>query len=55
MNVDDFIAAVEKLVLRAEANVLRDMMERVTGEPATTWGPTINGFATCHYRLCQRA
>jgi hypothetical protein len=53
VNVDDFIAAVEKPVRRADATVLRDMMERVTGEPATMWGPTIIGFGTCHYRYAS--
>jgi hypothetical protein len=48
-NVDDFIAAVEKPVRRADAKVVREMMERVTGEPATMWGPTIIGFGTYQY------
>jgi hypothetical protein len=53
VNVDDFIAAVEKPVRRADAGVLRDMMERVTGEPATMWGPTIVGFGFYHYRYAS--
>ena len=53
VNVDDFIAAVEKPVRRADAKVVRDMMERVTGEPATMWGPTIIGFGTYHYRYAS--
>jgi len=53
VNVDDFIAAVEKPVRRADARVVRDMMERVTGEPATMWGPTIIGFGTYHYRYAS--
>lgn len=53
VNVDDFIAAVEKPVRRADAEVVRDMMERVTGEPATMWGPTIIGFGTYHYRYAS--
>ena len=48
-SVDDFIAAVEKPVRRADAAFLRDMMERVTGEAATMWGPTIVGFGAYHY------
>ncbi|SDG46593.1 DUF1801 domain-containing protein [Pelagibacterium luteolum] len=50
MDVDTFIAAVEKPVRRADAIVLRDMMERITGEPATMWGPSIIGFGSYHYR-----
>ena len=53
VNVDDFIAAVEKPVRRADATVVREMMERVTGEPATMWGPTIIGFGTAHYRYAS--
>ncbi len=53
VNVDDFIAAVEKPVRRADARVVREMMERVTGEPATMWGPTIIGFGTYHYRYAS--
>ena len=49
VSVDDFIAAVEKPVRRADARIVRDMMERVTGEPATMWGPTIIGFGTYHW------
>ena len=50
VSVDDFIASVEKPVRRADALVIRDMMERVTGEPATMWGPSIIGFGSYHYR-----
>ena len=53
VNVDDFIAAIEKPVRRADAQVIRGMMERVTGEPATIWGPTIIGFGTYHYRYAS--
>jgi len=53
VNVDDFIAAVEKPVRRADAKVVRDMMERVTDEPATMWGPAIIGFGTYHYRYAS--
>jgi hypothetical protein len=48
--VDDFIAAVDKPVRRADALALRALMERVTGEPATMWGPSIIGFGSYHHR-----
>jgi hypothetical protein len=48
-SVADFIAGVDKPVRRSDADVLRDMMERITGEPATMWGPTIIGFGSYHY------
>jgi hypothetical protein len=53
VSVDEFIAAVEKPVRRADAQVLREMMERVTGEPAAMWGPTIVGFGRYHYRYAS--
>ena len=52
-SVDDFIAAVDRPVRRADAAIVRAMMERVTGEPATMWGPAIIGFGTCHYRYAS--
>jgi hypothetical protein len=53
VSVDDFIAAVEKPGRRADAEVLREIMERVTGERATMWGPTIIGFGSYHYRYAS--
>jgi hypothetical protein len=53
VDVDAFIAAVEKPVRRADALVLRNLMERVTGEPATMWGPSIIGFGLYHYRYAS--
>jgi hypothetical protein len=52
-SVDAFLAAVEKPARRADALILRAMMERVTGEPAVMWGPSIVGFGTCHYRYAS--
>ena len=34
----------------AEARDLCDLMSRLSGEPATLWGPSIIGFGTHHYR-----
>lgn len=48
--VEAYIAAIEKPVRRADAATLRDMMERITGERATMWGPSMIGFGTYHYR-----
>ncbi|MGV8895934.1 MAG: DUF1801 domain-containing protein [Rhodoglobus sp.] len=50
VNVDDFIAAVADPRRREEAAVLRALMERVSGEPATMWGPTMVGFGSMHYK-----
>jgi hypothetical protein len=47
--VDDFIAAVENPQRREDAKKIRAMFERVTGEPARMWGPTIIGFGSYRY------
>jgi hypothetical protein len=53
VSVDDFIAAVPDTRRRDEAGILRELMERVSGEPATMWGPTMVGFGTHHYRYAS--
>lgn len=50
VSVDAFLEAVEHPVRRADGQAIRALMERVTGEPAVMWGPTIVGFGTYHYR-----
>ncbi len=49
-DVDAFIAASEPESRRADAFALKDLMGRITGEPAVMWGPTIVGFGRYHYR-----
>ena len=48
--VADFLAGVEPEARRADAQALCEIMGRVSGEPATMWGPTIIGFGRRHYR-----
>jgi len=50
VSVDDFLDAVADPQRRADARKLRALMERVSGEPATMWGPSIVGFGHHHYR-----
>ena len=50
VSVDDVIAAVPLERRREEAVVLRHLMERVSGQPATMWGPTMIGFGAVRYR-----
>ena len=49
-SVEAFIAAVPDAGKRADANVLVDLMQEVTGEPPVLWGPSIIGFGCYHYR-----
>ena len=50
VSVEDFIAAVEPASKREDAMVLLELFTRVTGEPATMWGPSIIGFGSYHYK-----
>ena len=50
VTADAFIEAVEDPVRRADAKVVRAMMERLAGEPGRMWGPSIVGFGSYRYR-----
>ena len=49
-DVDAFLDRVEPAQRARDGRVLRDMMERLSGWPATMWGPSIIGFGRYHYR-----
>ena len=53
LSVDSFLDAIEHPVRRADGKTVRAMMERVTGERARMWGPSIIGFGTYHYRYAS--
>ena len=53
VSVDAFLDAVQHPVRRADGKAVRAMMERVTGEPPTMWGPSIIGFGSYHYRYAS--
>ncbi|MEO6217425.1 MAG: DUF1801 domain-containing protein [Sphingomonas sp.] len=50
VSVDAFLATVEPEQRREDGRLIAEMMARITGEPATMWGPSIIGFGTHHYR-----
>jgi hypothetical protein len=52
-NVDSFLDEVEHPGRRADGKAVSEMMERVTGEPAVMWGPSIVGFGSYHYRYAS--
>jgi Domain of unknown function (DU1801) len=49
-DVSAFIERVEHPERRADAQVLVELMARVSGAPATLWGSSIIGFGSYHYR-----
>ena len=50
VSVDDFIAALPVPQRSEDARKIRALFERLTGEPAKMWGPTIIGFGSYHYK-----
>jgi hypothetical protein len=53
VSVDAFLDGVGHAGRRADGKAVRAMMERVTGEPAVMWGPSIVGFGRYHYRYAS--
>ena len=53
VSVDAVLDGVAHSVRRADGKAVRVMMERVTGEPAVMWGPSIVGFGSYHYRYAS--
>ena len=45
----DYIATLSDAKKQADANLLLMLFERVTGEPATMWGPSMIGFGSYDY------
>ena len=52
-SVDAFLDAVADPQRREDAKKVRAMMERVSGEPAAMWGPSIVGFGRYHYKYAS--
>ena len=48
--VDAFLDKVADPGQRDDAHKVRALMERVSGEPAAMWGPSIVGFGAYHYK-----
>jgi hypothetical protein len=49
-SVDAFLDAVSDPQRREDAKAVRGLMERLSGQPATMWGPSIVGFGVYHYK-----
>ncbi len=52
-SVDDFIAGIEGEGRRTDCRTLVELMRRVTGAEPVTWGPSIVGFGSYHYRYAS--
>ena len=50
VKVEDFLNAVEPEWKRDDAFVVLELMEKITGEKAVMWGPSIVGFGKYHYK-----
>lgn len=49
-SVDEYLASRANPEQLADCRALMAMCERITGEPAFMWGPSIVGHGTYHYR-----
>jgi len=49
VDVDAFLDSVGDPRRREDGKALAALLERVSGEPATMWGPSIVGFGRYHY------
>jgi len=52
-SVDEFLARIDDPQRRADSDILVELMQRLTGEPAQMWGPTIVGFGSYHYKYAS--
>ncbi|MCC6412098.1 MAG: DUF1801 domain-containing protein [Saprospiraceae bacterium] len=50
VSVQDFIASLEDQNRRDDCHRLYAMMQSITGDNGTMWGPAIAGFGTYHYK-----
>lgn len=48
-DVTAFLDAVPDARRRAEGHAVRELMHRVTGQPAVMWGPSMVGFGSAPY------
>ena len=53
VDVDEFIAQVDDPAKRADSHKLIALMQKLTGEPARMWGPSIIGFGSYHYKYAS--
>lgn len=49
-NVIGFLNSIENEQRRNDSFEVLKLMEKITGEPAKMWGPSIIGFGTYHYK-----
>jgi Domain of unknown function (DU1801) len=49
LSVAAFLDACPDEIRRADAKVIAKLMQKVSGEKPTMWGPAIVGFGSCHY------
>lgn len=51
--VADFLTTLDDPETRDDCRALVTILERVSGEPAVMWGPSIIGFGSYHYRYAS--
>lgn len=53
ISVDDFLSTLTDEGKRKDSYELIRIMQKLSGEEATMWGPTIIGFGTYHYKYAS--
>jgi Domain of unknown function (DU1801) len=53
VSVDAFLSGVADKGRRRDAETVRAMMERLSGEPGVMWGPTMVGFGRYRYKYAS--
>ena len=53
VSVESFLANVANPERRADGRTLCALLQRLTGEPPTMWGPSIIGFGSYDYRYAS--
>jgi hypothetical protein len=52
-SVESFLAGIDDEQRRRDAQLLLDLMRKVTGEPPRMWGDSIVGFGQYHYKYAS--
>ncbi len=52
-DVEAFIDAVPSEKRQADCRQVMAIMEKIVGEPAVMWGPSIIGFGSYHYKYAS--
>ena len=50
VDAEEYLQSIEHDTRRADAFIMLEMMQRITGEEPVMWGPSMVGFGQYHYK-----